>query len=437
MVHKPDPTLTPFTRLPAFVRAALEASDIPKETLDAIDRGEAKIDPVGAPDAASWLSNNTPTQFTTEGVLRAIASFSERDRRLAAAGDSATLRAVARFLELRPAALSPTAILAIRALCLPPLPRLAFFQLGRAMTIEEERTRTHGSLAHETPGEAKREAIHDSGGIVGRVAEGMTPSAWNRAVSDRLLEYARTSAIVVPNLPPVEVTTPGSTVTLRAGLQDGPTFSVPLRRDVYDEYPVNAVPFRVREVEIRGARDEGVLEIVTSEGAHRIEVTARPAAAAAVIVYDVATPALRGDFRSVRFLPAGSPKAQAIRSYAPNVMRSWTENLGVPIRGVATDASFEARMLPASAPAKIDPLKCEHFGIEFDPRRGIRGVLECPCGISVDVRRIPQIAPRCDREGNDLADRLQVLEDEKRTVLAENATLRREIEALKRKSGKR
>lgn len=88
----------------------------------------------------------------------------------------------------------------------------------------------------------------------------------------------------------------------------------------------------------------------------------------------------------------------------------------------------------------VDPKEgtCAHE-FAFDWNRGARGAFVCRgCKLAVPLTAFSDagISPekRYDKKGNELADVATSLEDENRTVLAENARLRRELDTLKRKA---
>lgn len=100
---------------------------------------------------------------------------------------------------------------------------------------------------------------------------------------------------------------------------------------------------------------------------------------------------------------------------------------------VSCDGCGRTNVYPVGFP---DPKEatCHHL-FRFDPCRGRAGRYVCSgCPLEVDAE---VVARRYDAERNNLADVSQKLRDENRTILAENATLRRELERQYRHAGKR
>lgn len=85
-------------------------------------------------------------------------------------------------------------------------------------------------------------------------------------------------------------------------------------------------------------------------------------------------------------------------------------------------------------------LVCPHV-FDFDNARGVRGLYVCRgCEITIspdDVERAADGTLHYSKRANALADKLTAMQDDLTRTLAENATLRREIDALERRSTKR
>lgn len=85
-------------------------------------------------------------------------------------------------------------------------------------------------------------------------------------------------------------------------------------------------------------------------------------------------------------------------------------------------------------------VRCTH-SMRLEHHRGTMGMLTCTnCTMAIDMRDVRRALEKdpYDQRSNTLADEAQKLRDENRTVLVENAQLRREVETLQRKAkGKR
>lgn len=86
-----------------------------------------------------------------------------------------------------------------------------------------------------------------------------------------------------------------------------------------------------------------------------------------------------------------------------------------------------------------EQLACAH-AFTFDIRAGRMGHFVCRCGVRVSAETLydagKQPEARYTHDGNTLADAAQRVRDENRNLLVENAQLRRELDALKRKGTK-